>query len=115
MSYYICLEGGILRYVRPEYPNIPNNQLVGNVFVDINGGEKPNSLAKDLFLFALYNDGTLRPWGGKNHYRSQAVRGGLINSDRYWYENGNCDDKSVNDPSTCAGSIFENGMKIIYQ
>ena len=93
--------------VANDYPaNLPNNQLIGLVAVDINGTQNPNRTAKDVFPFLLYNDGTLRPFGGTNANRS-------TNSLPTWSAT-NCGATSVSNPRTCTGSIFENGMKVIY-
>ena len=94
-----------------NYADIPNNVYTGVVRVDINGADGPNRMGKDLFQFALYNDGTLRPWGAKGFYRSSEKDDKV----KYWNVNENCDQGGVVDELTCAGSIFENGMKIIYQ
>ena len=91
------------------YANIPSNQKVGTMYIDINKEERPNTIGKDVFRFVIYNDGTLRPYGARGYERS--------NEDRayYWYEEHYCDEQGTNRRETCTGSIFDNGMKIIYE
>ena len=93
-----------------NYPNIPSNQLVGNIYVDVNGNKRPNRIAKDIFMFFLYNDGTIRPNGVRDANRCVNEDG---NANITW-QDGNCDANSVHHPETCAGSIFENKFKVIY-
>ena len=90
----------------PHFANIPNNQLIGLVVVDINGNRGPNNEAEDLFAFLLYNDGTLRPYGGRSSNRSDL---GLPT-----WADGNCDTTNVANAATCTGSIFDNDMKVRY-
>ena len=84
----------------------PYNQSVGKVIVDINGAQGPNTVAKDTFFFTLFNDGTLKPTGGywqdSSHWNHPDPR-------------NQCNEKNVGNDTYCAGSIFDNGMKIIYQ
>lgn len=91
---------------RSGFSNIPHNQYIGTVVVDINASERPNTLAKDVFLFSLMNDGTLLPYG------SQADKARGSGSD--WRSHG-CTEDNIGYGDLCAGSIFDNGMKIIYE
>lgn len=85
----------------------PHKQRIGHVWIDINAATKPNTVGTDAFVFAWYNDGSLRPVGGTN-----------------WNENGdasckwrtNCaNDKVPTDYQACAGAIFENNLKVLYK
>lgn len=110
MIYYINVTG---KQSPLEYEDTPNNQYIGVVTVDINGLQTPNVIGKDTFLFALYNDGTLRPYGSKSALRH--VHDGL-HSD--WSNSSNataCSEDKVMGGWGCTGSIFDNGMKVIYQ
>ena len=94
---------------------IPSNQRIGSIYVDINGSQNPNKVARDLFRFHLYNDGTLRPYGGTNANR--AVNANLPAAEQdgaAWNVNEACDSNGVHNGDACTGSIFENGMKIVY-
>ena len=99
--------------VHADYSDIPNNQRIGDVYVDINGIDGPNVRGKDLFKFALYNDGTLRPWGGRGFLRHIAAH----DKSALWSgSTAACGKQHVTgNGDTCTGSIFDNGMKIIYQ
>ena len=94
--------------------NIPRNQKIGILVVDINGTQQPNVIGKDTFYFNLYNDGSLRPYGSKS---ANAVD--VPNSKFHWDKDGHqeyqCNEDTVYDGKGCTGSIFDNGMKIIYQ
>ena len=90
------------------FPNTPNNQVYGDVIVDINGEKAPNRNSKDLFKFILYNDGTLRPFGAEYSERRKG-------KNSYSWKNNQCDKAKVNYADTCAGSIFENNLKVIYR
>ncbi|MBR2526498.1 hypothetical protein IKE67_08555, partial [bacterium] len=113
------LEDGVTIYIQLDgltkpvdtYADIPNNQKIGTVYVDINGNEKPNKGGKDMFAFYFYNDGTLRPYGSKGADRSSK-------NPVLW--NSMCNDTdgvhSRKDAGLyCTGSIFDNGLKVIYQ
>ena len=92
--------------------DIPNNQLIGIVAVDTNGQQGPNRAGRDIFPFFMYNDGTLRPYGGKSANRSTVAHPTC--------ESNGCDEnpgttEQPQNPNTCTGSIFDHGMKIIYE
>ena len=115
MTFYIeSAEEGATNFKKQEiaegYEDMPNNQLIGYLYVDIDGASGANTVAKDLFVFALYNDGTVRPYGAPG-----SLRASYNNTGRLWNEDHNCDEYDVNNAATCAGSIFSNGMKIKYQ
>ena len=79
------------------------------VYIDVNGNAKgPNALGKDLFQVLVDTKGTVIPYGGVawNAYTGNAVK---------WTGNG-CANKKVHptDPLSCAGSIADNGFRVIY-
>ena len=84
---------------------LPNTQKIGFVHIDVNGYDSPNKIGKDVFAFTLWNDGSIRPIGSTNW------NGGA--NDQSW--RGQCDANGVTDGMYCAGSIFENDMKVIYE
>ena len=120
MVYWLWLWGhtshpGKGDWEKNPYPDIPSHQLIGAVYVDINGNQSPNVIAKDIFLFYLFNDGSLRPAGGQ-YFKV------VPNYDKIWNATGedtskpNCSKTIVMyNGEPCTGSIFDNGMKIIYQ
>lgn len=76
------------------------------VYVDINGqGKKPNALGKDLFLLWVDLKGSVIPYGG-TAYKA------YTNSSSVLWESG-CK-KNITNADACAGSIADNGYKVIY-
>ncbi len=83
---------------------------MGTVVIDINGKAKPNRLGKDVFVFELKSEGMLTAIGSQKWSSLQNE------TDYRWNEGNNrCDETSVGTGVTCAGSIFENDLKVIYQ
>ena len=113
VRYYIALNS-TKESVHSDYADIPNNQYIGKVYVDINGPDGPNTIGKDFFSFALYNDGTLRPWGSRGFLRHKKASD-ITNL--LWSGSAETCNKNhvTGSGETCTGSIFDNGMKIIYQ
>ena len=82
-------------------------------YVDINGVNKaPNSLGKDLFVFYVDKSGQILPSGG-------STLAWLHDDDVWKYTGSNsfftCNEKEVITGIGCAGSIFENDFKVIYE
>ena len=82
------------------------------LFVDINGHKTgPNSLGKDVFLMYIDNGGSVVPAGGSTY-------AWLVNdeSKRYDAAEGDfaCNADTVGSGEGCAGSVFENNLKVIY-
>ena len=94
--------------------NLPaHRQAIGIVGIDINGVAEPNRVGKDLFFFYEYNDGSLRPIGSGNW-----LDGDDASNSQYNWNDGTtdkCNETTVTSGLTCAGSIFENNLKVIYQ
>lgn len=87
-------------------------QLEGLALIDINGFAEPNRVGRDAFFFAMYKDGSLRPMGA-NGWSVQDE----LNTSHNW-ETGTadkCNATEVTSGWTCAGAIFENNQKVIYQ
>ena len=112
MIYYIFPES---KTVPNGYTNITSKKKIGQVYVDINGYAKPNRQAKDIFRFYLYNDGTLRPYGGKAFDRTQAEDNYLQNPELNWAAGGCNEENGAAKPDTCAGSVFDNNLRVIYE
>ena len=75
------------------------------VHIDVNGSTGPNRVGKDVFVFSLWNNGTLRPKGAHNWDGT---------NNNLWSINNRCTRNDVTDGTYCAGSIFENDFKVIY-
>ena len=69
LYYKMVLSDGILLAIAPMDYNIINNpdHIMNSkyivFYVDINGSKKPNTFAKDVFMFAAYKDNTIKPYG----------------------------------------------------
>ena len=117
MTYLIARYSNIPIEPKKElYRNIPNNQLIGEVYVDIDGSNGPNTESKDVFMFLLYNDGILRPYGARGALRSENPDFHLWSAqeDSTQISCGNAK-WSTQFPRTCTGSIFENNLRVIYK
>lgn len=92
---------GALGEVPTTEPDIvPAHQTqYGTVLIDINGKSKPNRMGKDVFLFYMMADGTLKPYGA----------GGAWNTGT-----DKCNSAKVTTGNSCAASILENDRKVIY-
>ena len=85
------------------------------MIVDINGAlTSPNRYGKDLFWFIIDKSGRVIPYGGKTHAWLTGISTARWNS-----SSGYCNSTGVYSSSyggeTCAGSIFDNNLKVIYQ
>lgn len=87
----------------------PSKRFLGQVNIDINGNAKPNKLGQDMFVFGLFADGTLRPKGGSLPWDN--VDQGI------WQKFCPSGEEPADDAAAeyCAGSIFENNMKVLYE
>lgn len=93
----------------PDTGDIPHKVKVGNLTIDINGLESnPNAWGTDQFAFALFDDGSLRPMGGREW-------DGTANADTWQDKCPKADDGVVTEYMYCAGHIFENNMKVLYK
>lgn len=85
----------------------------GSIYIDINGTKvKPNTYGKDLFYFYLDKSGQIIPAGSTTY-------AWLMDDDDMKYNATNqgysCNETYVGSGVGCAGSIFENNFKVIYQ
>ncbi len=81
--------------------------------VDINGQKAgPNKYGKDIFTFTIDKGGSVIPCCGKTY-------SWLLNSETITYESDEdraaCNENKVSGGLYCAGSVFDNNMKVIYQ
>ncbi len=83
------------------------SQYIGDLEIDLNGSNNPNTAGSDIFSFTIWNDGSLRPKGGTNW-------DGKDSEDTHWTKL--CPVNAIpTDYSSCAGHIFENNMKALYK
>lgn len=106
MLYLISLNADEKGAVTIGAGTTPHRQLLGNVYVDINGARRPNAVGTDIFAFTLWNDGSLRPVGGANWNEASGQC--------TWQTN--CPNGAVpTDYYACTGAIFENNLKALYK
>ncbi|MBQ7764026.1 type II secretion system protein [bacterium] len=85
----------------------PHRSYVGGVMVDINGTARPNETGRDIFAFALYADGSLRPVGSDDWNEANP------NSQCSWRTQ--CEPNvPMLDGYACTGHIFANDLKVLY-
>ena len=92
------------------------------MYVDINGVQtKPNVVGRDIFGFYIDSSGKILPMGSKTFAWMKI--GGLVSVGQAilsnsWEDNSGtyaCNETVVTKGSGCAGSIFDNNLKVIYQ
>ena len=103
-------------------PSDPSYNAIGSfaggykqLLVDINGSDTtPNTFGKDVFWFLIDYNGTVIPYGGKT-YMWLLTKGSSTTP--FWNTSGTsaCNESSITYGYYCAGSIFDNGLKVIYQ
>lgn len=114
---YLTKDGtalAIFNWITPEDSAAPSHkQRIADFFVDINGDSAPNTASVDRFQFAMYNDGSVRPWGGTNYGEANDATQ-QPNGDDHWTTQ--CPINAIpEDPLYCAGHIFENNLKVLYK
>ena len=82
-----------------------SKKTIGNIFIDINGAKKPNTIGRDLFYFFLYDDGRLIPYGAKEY-----------NEGLYWVTNNYCKsgDAGLQSNLACTSRIIDEGWEMNY-
>ncbi len=98
----------------------PNNEgsykgIYANFYYDINGAEtKPNKIGKDIFMFVMDDNGSVIANGGKTYASAYSKTPKKIGWEA---TSGNlaCNESKVGNGSGCAGSIADNGWKVIYK
>ncbi len=80
---------------------------------DINGfNTDPNILGKDLFVFRVDDNGSVIPYGGKTMANAYVS---ILGTDPEWEKTNSCTENKVVLGRTCAGSVADNGWKVIYK
>jgi len=85
------------------------------VAIDVNGNKKgPNVSAKDVYWVKVVNSGDVVAYGSKMD--AEKMDAELNTSATTWDKNETrCDSTEVKNDKYCAGSIVDNGNKIIYK
>ena len=83
------------------------------IYLDINGIKvKPNTVGKDIFLLFIDKSGQVIPAGSNTYAWLQNDENRKYTSTKGDY---GCNENYVGKGTGCAGSIFENNLKVIYQ
>ena len=93
---------------------LPQDEFIGTMLIIFGNPEDANDYTnKNTFNFFVYNDGSLAPVGSRD-FDTGAVDGG---ASHYWNDPHNCPNSParVQEAASCAGSIFEQNMKVNYQ
>ena len=92
---------------------VPYQQNLGTVTININPSAPNEVLGTNIFRFSFWNDGSLRPQGGTNwNGNADSQPGGV----RHWNNQANCPANAVpTNPAFCAGHIFENNLRVLYE
>ena len=85
---------------QPQQVTPPHMRGYGTVVIDINGKAEPNKMGRDAFLFKLMADGSLTPYGSNGSWDTGRDK---------------CNASEITTGYSCAASIYENNLKVIYQ
>ena len=87
---------------------------VATLYYDLNGfGTKPNRLGKDIFIIHVDNNGMTLAEGGSQLYNAYTD----VATEDPWNtsEDDLCNEDKVSTGNSCAGSVADNGWKVIYK
>ena len=88
----------------------------GEVIIDVNGKSSPNVVGRDIFRFAIGNNGILYPLGGLD-YAAYLTEGDKP-EDKVWKKddvtNLSCNDGKIKNGWGCTARVIEEGYKINY-
>lgn len=93
------------------FQEIPSGKSYSTLFIDVNGNGVPNKYGRDVFAFALNNEGRLYPFGSEN----AAETLGVSNPGSYTWQS---DDATYGCTGTgydglgCTGKLVENNFKV---
>ena len=92
---------------------VPYQQNLGTVVININPSAANRVEGTNVFQFSFWNDGSLRPMGGTNWNGDPKSQPG---GDQHWNNQANCPANAVpGNPAFCAGHIFENNLRVLYE
>ena len=86
-------------------------RIANRVVIDINGTSGPGIMGTDRFIFSWWNDGSLRPKGATNWNGTADSASG---EDEHWLDKCPDSPHTVTSYEYCAGSVFENDLKVRY-
>lgn len=111
ISYFVINDDVLENVINTNQGQGYGNSAIG-VYIDANGWKKgPNAIGKDLFKVYVDIKGAVLPFGGLQYKDyDQATTAGKV-----LWETG-CSSKTSmpSNPTSCSGSVIDNGNKIIY-
>lgn len=105
-----------LNDVKADIIVVNGDYLAGQLTLDINGDNPPNTWGRDTFFFNITPDGSLVPYGSEtdckiySDYTGEDINDVL--SQRYWKTS--CSKSTKYNGMSCAARIIENGWKMDY-
>lgn len=88
--------------------------IFAEMYYDLNGFEKkPNKLGKDIFVFVIDDNGSVVPKFSKAY--SDTYLDGETNDTWKDSEDNKCTESTVTTGLSCAGSVADNGWKVVYK
>ena len=98
-----------------EVPLVENTKT-GLLTIDLNGSAGPNQYGRDRFAFTPWADGSLRAKGARDWYTWNKSGQDSFDDSEWWGASEKCpDNRKPGDATYCAGSIFENGLQVMYK
>ena len=94
--------------------------IAANVIIDVNGTTRPNIVGRDIFVFALSNEGTLFPYGSNETANFSGNGTSITGASAADDCNINAEDEGEGKPAgirvplTCTARVVESGYRIDY-
>ena len=95
--------------IRPSYASADSNFKLLNVGIDVNGKSGPNILGRDLFFFAVYNNGLIDDF--TNNVNDNAP---LSEEKRETMFNSQCNSGAPGNSWGCFGKILNDNWEMTY-
>lgn len=84
--------------------------------IDLNGNAGPNQYGRDRFAFTPWADGSLRAKGARGWYTWNKSGYDTFDDSEWYGATGKCPNNlKPGDAKYCTGSIFENGLQVMYK
>ena len=90
-----------------------HNDKIGYVLVDINGTADPGEPGEDVFAFSWWADGSLKPAGADS--AADITGSGCTYKSACPHPDANGNYQTVSDYWACAGHVFANNLKVLYE
>ena len=87
---------------------------IAQIFIDVNGKQKPNTIGRDIFFFYINEKGKLIAFGSDDDAMLTAIKKEEPSSYTNYYWATKCSDSNKGDGSYCTGRLVENDFKMDY-